>query len=548
MLWKVIAGIFWKYKKEHPFYVLLNIIFIITTIVNKVYLPQIYGRLYDMFQKDTKQFMYYFTYILLLKAVIYLLYQLEDYYFTIQDLGIEEMTQEYVMDKIKDKYIDQPEEVIIGEKLSTISKIQKTFSGWYSKLFQYLFPYVFVVISSAFYMWTLDKYLPFYMLILLFGSFLTIFANITFCKTECYNANNEYLQLYKDIEDYLSNMLTIHTYNQFDSENEKLDKQSKRYQNAHKAIESCSLTGHLIGVFIVIVFMFLTMYRCYKLVSNNTIQKSQFMSVYFIIITLLGTLIYLTDMFHDLSIEYHNLYNIEKISELNLFDKKKEESQNVLYKKIKTDSLIKIVNLEYRYKGTDQSTIKDFNLDIKKGERVALVGNIGAGKSTLLKIILGLIKPTNGDLFFNGYNYRTLNQSDIFKKFGYMTQNPILFNRSIIDNILFSNPDVSRKEVEKLLGVFGLDVVFNKLEKGIDTLVGKNGSKLSGGQKQIIWFMRIYFHNPDILILDEPTASLSKDTKEILLNVIDKAFKGKTIIMSSHDDFLIKMATRKIKM
>lgn len=548
MLWKTIASIFWKYKKEHPLYVLFNIIFIITTIVNKVYLPQVYGKLYDMFQKDTKQFMIYFTYILLLKAVIYLLYQFEDYFFSIQDLGVEELTQDYVIEKIKEKYIDHPEEIIIGEKLSTISKIQKTFGGWYSKLFQYLFPYVFVAISSAFYMATLDKYLPFYLIILLFGSFLTIFANITFCQTECYNANNEYLQLYKDIEDYLSNMITIHTYNQFDSENKKLDDQSKKFQQANKAIESCSLTGHLIGVFIVIIFMFLTMYRCYKLVKNNTIQKSEFMSVYFIIITLLGTLIYLTDMFHDLSIEYNNLYNIEKISELNLFTPLNSINDEVLYKKIKTDSLIKVVNLEYRYKGTDTSTIHNFNLDIKKGERIALVGNIGAGKSTLLKIILGLIKPTNGDLFFNGYNYKTLKQSDIFKKFGYMTQNPILFNRSIIDNILFSNPDVSRKEVEELLGVFGLDVVFNKLEKGIDTLVGKNGSKISGGQKQIVWFMRIYFHNPDILLLDEPTASLSKDTKEILLNVIDKAFKGKTIILSSHDDFLIKMATRKIKM
>ena len=550
MLWKVIASIFWQYKKEHLFYVFLNIIFIITTIINNVYLPQIYGKLYDMFQKDMSTFMYAFTFILILKSVIYLIYQFEEYFFSIQRLGIEDLTQKYVIDKIREKYIINPDDIIIGEKLSTIFKIQHTFSGWYSKIFEYLVQYIFVIGSSAVYMWTLDKYLPLYLIILLAGSFLAIFTNISFCAKECYNANNQYLKLYNIIEDYLSNLLTIHTYNEYKNENQKLADQSKKYQEGVKDIEKCSLVGHLIGVVIVIVFMFLSMYRCYKLVINNTIKKSQFMSVYFIIITLLGSLIYLSDMFHDLTIEYHNLYNIEKISDLNLFSddtNKAIDNDNIKYKKIKTDSLIKIVGLDYKYNGTNHSIIQNLNLDIKKGERVALIGNIGAGKSTIIKLILGLINPTTGDIFFNGYNYKTLNQSDLFKKFGYMTQNPILFNRSILDNILFSNPDISRKDVEDKLEIFGLNEVFNKLEKGIDSEVGKNGSKLSGGQRQIIWFLRIYFHNPDILLLDEPTASLSKESKELLWNLIDKGFKGKTIIMSTHDDFLIKLATRKVK-
>jgi ABC-type bacteriocin/lantibiotic exporter with double-glycine peptidase domain len=135
-----------------------------------------------------------------------------------------------------------------------------------------------------------------------------------------------------------------------------------------------------------------------------------------------------------------------------------------------------------------------------------------------------------------------------FKRFGYMTQNPVLFNRSILENIQFGNPDVSRKEIVDLLERFKLNDVFNKLDKGIDTPVGKNGSKISGGQKQIIWFLRIYLQNPDILLMDEPTASLSPESKETIWTLIKEGFKGKTIIMSSHDDFLIKLATRKVKM
>ncbi len=550
-MWKVIADIFWQYTKKNKSYVFfLNTIFIATTVTNSVYLPQIYGKLYDMFKENINSFMYSFIFILLLKAIIYIIYQFEEYFVSSQWIGIEEVTQQFILDKIKEKYAQYPEDIIIGEKLSSMFKIQKTLGNWFAKIFQSLIPYFFIIISSGVYMYSLDKYLPIFLVLLMLGSLLVIFTNISFCAKECYNTNNEFLILYKIIEDYLSNLLTIHTYNQFDSENKKISEQSKKYQDAFTTIEKCTLTGHLIGVVIVILFMFLTMYRCYKLVNSGVLKKSNFMSVYFIIIAMINKLIYLSDTFHNLSIEYHNISNIDRINKLYLFTPLSNDiDTNEIYThKINTDSLIKVINLDYKYNGSNNYIIQNLNLDIKKGERIALIGNIGAGKSTIIKLILGLIKPSKGDIFLNGYNYKLFkNQNDIFKNFGYITQTPILFNRSIIDNILFSNSDSTREEVIKLLEKFKLNSVFNKLEKGIDTFVGKNGSKLSGGQKQVIWFLRIYLHNPDILLLDEPTASLSKESKEILWNLIEQGFKGKTIIMSSHDDFLINKSTRKIR-
>jgi ABC-type bacteriocin/lantibiotic exporter with double-glycine peptidase domain len=264
----------------------------------------------------------------------------------------------------------------------------------------------------------------------------------------------------------------------------------------------------------------------------------------------MARLVYLTDLFQNVAIEYNNLVDIEQISGLQLFNKKNNENKNenqevIKYGKIKTDSLIKVVDLEYRYPKADTSIINNLNLDIKKGERIALVGDIGAGKSTLLKIILGLLKPRSGDVFLNGHNYKKMDYKDLFNKFGYMTQTPILFNRSILDNILFSNPNSTRKEVIKLLEEFELNDVFNKMEKGIDSLVGKNGSKLSGGQKQVVWFLRIYLHNPEILLLDEPTASLDPNNKNKLIYVIKKLTIGKTLIIVSHDE--IDESFRKIK-
>jgi ABC-type multidrug transport system fused ATPase/permease subunit len=548
MVLKVIFKLFWEYQKNNPWYIFFNIICILTTVINNFYLSSLYGKFYELFQTNISKFMGAFLFILTMKTIVYIIYQFEDYYYHIQKMGIEEVTQQYVISKIKEKFISQPEEVVIGEKLSATLKIQQIIRSWYYKFYQFLVPYVFVILTSAIYMYKLDKYLPLFLIMLAVGSFLSIFINVYSCSKICYDSNHTYIKLYQEIEDYLSNLLTIQSYNQFKKEDENIKNHNVAYQNSNKNIAKCSLSGHLLGIVIIIVFLFSVMYRSYTLVKVNKISRSDFMSLYFIITTILGSLIYLSDLFQDFAMEYNNLLDIEKISGLNLFRDETYTPPTIKYPKIKTDSLITVHELEYRYPKSDTSIIKGFSMEVKKGEIIALVGDIGAGKSTLLKIILGLIHPTNGELFLNGKNYKTLKQSDIFKNFGYMTQTPILFNRSILDNILFSNPDSSRQEVENLLKEFNLDTVFGKLEKGIDTLVGKNGSKLSGGQKQVVWFLRIYLHNPDVLLLDEPTASLSNKSKETLWNLIKKGFEGKTIIMASHDEFLIKMATRKVRL
>ena len=552
MVFKTVLKIFWEYLKLNPIYIIYNIFFMIVTVINNFYLPKIYGEFYETFQKNINLFMYSFLFILLLKGLIFLFYQIESYYFHIQCVGIEETTQRFIISKIKEKFIKSPEEVIIGEKLIASLKIQKILRTWYYKIFQYLIPYFASIISAGYYMFKIDYMLPVFLVLLMVGAFLTIFSNIYLCYEYCFDANNKYLILYQEIEEYLSNLLTIQTYNQFEKEDKNIQKHNVDYQLANKVIAKCSLTSHLIGVSLTIVCLFVIMYRSFKLLKKNIIKKSEFMSLYFIITSLLGSLVYLTDLFQNVAIEYNNLVDIQKISGLQLFDTDKnnkdtKDKEAIKYSKIKTDSLIKIVDLEYRYPKADTSIINNLNLDIKKGERIALIGDIGAGKSTLLKIILGLLKPRSGDVFLDGHNYKKMDYKDLFNKFGYMTQTPILFNRSILDNILFSNPNSTRKEVVKLLEEFELNDVFNKMEKGIDTLVGKNGSKISGGQKQVVWFLRIYLHNPEILLLDEPTASLSTKSKETLWRLIKKGFNGKTIIMASHDDFLIKMATRKIR-
>ncbi len=550
MLWKFTAKLFYEYNKQNPTLAFFNIIFIIASVVNSYYLPKYYGILFDIFNKDINKFLTAILYILILDGLVYCISEFEEYYLTIQDNKIEELTNKIIMDKIKEQFLENPEEVIIGEKIAVLNQFKDSMGTWYQYLIHYILPYVISIAIFVSYLIKYDYGLPLLVLVFLTGIFLLLSFNAKLCNTKCVNSTNSFLLKYQELEDYLSNLLTIHTYNEFKNEEDKLLKNSKNYITNNFYIEQCTLKWCLIGICTIMAFLFLLMYRSYTLLNASVLNKSTFLSIYFIVMSLVQSLIYLNDILQNTNKEYTALNVIEQTSKLNIFTPKKNAPSpspaSLSKMKIQTDSFIKLDNINFRYNSSNTNIIQNLSMDVKKGERIALVGDIGTGKSTILKIILGLVKPTGGDIYLNGKNYKSIDQKDIFRNFGYMTQNPILFNRSILDNILFGNEHATRDDVIKLLEKFGLNVVFNRLEKGIDTHVGKNGSKLSGGQRQVVWFLRIYLHNPDILLMDEPTASLSTESKEQLWKLIKEGFSDKTIIMASHDDYLIKLATRKV--
>ena len=552
MLWKYVFNLYYNFIKENPRYLFLNIFFLLVSVINNYYLPKYYGSIFDMFKKDINVFLKAFMYILIVKAIIYFISEVQNYYISIQRAGLEVNVNKNLIDKIKNKFIVNPNDIVIGENLAAISEFQATVSDWYSYIFDYIISYVATIGFFLFYVSKYDYMMPILILLFLGASWYLLFSNSANCSNSSNELSIDYLKKYQEIEDYLSNLLTIHTYNQYDTEYNRLKQFSKKFENSNKVNNRCSLKWSLSGTLISGIFLLLIMYRSFNLLNKGKLTKATFLSIYFIGSGILETLIYLSDTLHEMKREYKTLKNIENQTKLDLYNTNDIQKPQYIDKNNNINNtnqmLIKLVNISYKYNGSNQPIIDNFNMEIKEGERIALIGDIGSGKSTLIKMILGLLKPSNGNLYINGINYKNLDQRDIFKRFGYMTQNPVLFNRSILENIQFGNPDVSRTEIVNLLERFKLNDVFNRLEKGIDTPVGKNGSKISGGQKQIIWFLRIYLQNPDILLMDEPTASLSPESKETLWTLIKEGFKGKTIIMSSHDDFLIKLATRKIKM
>lgn len=190
-------------------------------------------------------------------------------------------------------------------------------------------------------------------------------------------------------------------------------------------------------------------------------------------------------------------------------------------------------NVSFSYNQKD-IVLKNFNLDVKQGETVALVGATGSGKSTIVNLLCRFYEPSEGSILIDGVNYKDRSIGWLHSNLGYVLQSPHLFNGSVRENVKYGKLDASDEEVNEALKAVHADKVVEKLCDGIDTVVGEGGSKLSIGEKQLISFARALIKDPKILILDEATSSIDTETEHIIQSAINKLLVGRTTFIVAH--------------
>ena len=200
-------------------------------------------------------------------------------------------------------------------------------------------------------------------------------------------------------------------------------------------------------------------------------------------------------------------------------------------------------HVDFYYKETEP-LLKDFNLHIRAGETVALVGETGAGKSTIVNLICRFYEPKNGRILIDGRDYRERSQLWLQSSLGYVLQSPHLFSGSIRDNIRFGRPDADEQSVRRAAAMVHADEFIERQPKGYDTEVGEGGVRLSTGQKQLISFARVILANPQIFVLDEATSSIDTETEQLIQSAITEVLKGRTSIVVAHRLSTIRNADR----
>ncbi|HBC4330715.1 TPA: ABC transporter ATP-binding protein/permease [Staphylococcus aureus] len=196
---------------------------------------------------------------------------------------------------------------------------------------------------------------------------------------------------------------------------------------------------------------------------------------------------------------------------------------------------MQLTDISFRYDDSDRLVLNDLNLEIFKGDQIALVGPSGAGKSTLTHLIAGVYQPTIGTI--------SINQRDL--NIGILSQQPYIFSASIKENITMFK-DIENNTVEEVLDEVGLLDKVQSFTQGINTIIGEGGEMLSGGQMRRIELCRLLVMKPDLVIFDEPATGLDIQTEHMIQNVLFQHFKGTTMIVIAHRDNTIRHLQRRL--
>ena len=195
---------------------------------------------------------------------------------------------------------------------------------------------------------------------------------------------------------------------------------------------------------------------------------------------------------------------------------------------------IEFDNVTFRYSGGSAPIYENFDLVIPAGQRVGLVGHSGAGKSTVVKLIQRLYDLDDGRILVDGQDIAKVTQSSLRASIGLVPQEPVLFHRSLSDNIAFGRPGATKEQIIEAAKLAHVDEFVAGLQKGYGTLVGERGIKLSGGERQRVAIARAILADTPILILDEATSSLDSISERYIREAMDRLTRGRTTIVVAH--------------
>lgn len=210
----------------------------------------------------------------------------------------------------------------------------------------------------------------------------------------------------------------------------------------------------------------------------------------------------------------------------------------------KVEGSIRFENVSFEYPDDHNPVLSNINLNIRPGEKIALVGPSGGGKTTFCNLIPRFYDTTQGTIYIDGRELKGITLQSLRSSIGIVQQDVYLFSGTVYDNISYGKPEATREEVIEAAKLAGAHEFISELKNGYDTYVGERGVKLSGGQKQRISIARVFLKNPPILILDEATSALDNESEHIVSQSLERLAQGRTTVTIAHRLTTIQNADR----
>ena len=510
--------------------------------IHDIYIPDYYGKVINSFKDKNESFRFFFKMLILL----YILEWVFDGFVNVAMYYLAPDFSEYITGTMFEFIIDNYEldfdNIPVGEILSKIIRIPNILFDYINIIKYDVLRYIFVFINGFIHYYGISTQLSLIYAFVILLNYIFIYA--MFKSYNFYEIKSNYYQdhIYELLIDCLNNLTSIYAFNQEETEKRNFyTKTFAKFKNILYDTKSVSLIGNVIwGITMVITFVVMN-YVMYTSYLKKEITAEKTISTFIITFSLIR-------MFENadkLAYGFSRIYSQMKDSE-DFFNNISDVNRNEMKTNNRTFKNGAIVYSHVYHKYKDKFVLENINLTIQKGENVAFVGQIGSGKSTMVKLLLGFQPLRMGHITIGGVDTNDVSNKELRKYIFYIPQKPKLFNRTLYENIVYGLPKPPTKDtIIKLLEDLDLNDLKEEFGEKMDQLVGVEGNKLSGGQRQIVWLLRSMFRPSYILVLDEPTASLDPENKKKMISVIQKMSIGKTVIIVSHDD--IDSSFRKVQ-
>lgn len=455
---------------------------------------------------------------------------------------LEREIRNHVITLIMEKNEIQFDQLEMGEVVVRFLKTPAYSMYSYIVLTKFIIPFIASLAFIGFYILYLNVQVGIaYLSIFSFYSLIMIF----FCKQMLEMTQKKMIRemrMFNKIEDTLSNMQTIYTSNTMEKEKNYIDQEQKEYITIHQEEMGMNtrikmiLSSYCLCGIVLLFILSISLYRKHKINQETLISL---VTLFLFMCRFLG---YTSRKIIEGMITIGSFVDSNQfLSKLYIDTFQDGTETNFIHQ-----GEICFEKVRFRYNPNSPYIFQDLDIVVSPRSRVVLMGDSGSGKTTFLRLILGFYVIEKGAVFIDQMDISKSQRKYLRNRIAYINQNTKLFDRTILENILYGSQNYNENDVNRFLHDNHLMEMFNKTPHGLKTMAGKGGEKLSGGMRQIILLMRCVFKDCPIVILDECTSSIDVKHRKFAMTIIQKMFLDKTVICVSHDSDIIQLFDKKL--
>ena len=528
-----------EFVGKHKMLLIAYIIVLITVPIKDIGIPHVIGKLIESLRTQKANYKY-IIYIVIMVSIIQVSQSINDYI----EVKMFPMFQKFMCRKILDYIFEGSsvnlQELLNGKIMSIMAHAPRTMYNYMDIWRNDVIPQIVVFVFTLIYISSLSYKLGAILLAIIVVYYIIVFGTLSHCKETSRKREECLITVNEEVDDVLMNIVGILNSGQRDNELKKLDRYYDIYKKFGELTMKCTMSYKFVLVPLTLISLVVFITIGYQSAINKELKVESFIVALIIYFYVFNSIIRTIDEIRDTAIRSGMVQEHLKVFQSLAENKMNTSPMTSMYR----DKYIYLDKINFNY--GNKPILQDFSLEIKKGEKLLILGQIGSGKTTILRLLMRYNSPSSGHLYYNGIPFEKIPREEVRKKIGYIPQNPVLLNRTLFENITYGTVDVTKETVLDLIDKLGLGSIFN--ESKLHQKVGKHGSKLSGGQRQVVWILRVLTQNPEILLMDEPTSAIDKDTKHFIDNLFAIVMKNRTVIIVSHDEYMSHLCDRTIKM